>query len=408
MKNIKSILTVLFLFAVCWNVTAQEVAIFPQLGHSGSINSIAFSPDNKYILSNSDDQTSKLWDINSGRIIRTFNNSFGSVIFSPNGNQILSGGANKIVLYDTNTGNEIWTINDDNYSFVFNSNGRQIIYNGANNNKILIDRLTGREIKTFRFIESIRNTLTFTPDGRNIISVSEDLKLVLWDTVTGQEIRTFNGFAGNVFNLKFSPDGNQVLSYASEGIIKLWDIATGRENKAYSGFNWNGIDNGQFIDFSPDGNQIAALSSSRGIVKIWDIATGREIRTLTSQLNTLSGGTYGNHYVKFSQDGRQILAFLGSKGIIIWDVNSGREIINISLEENNWLTTSEVIFSQDGRNIVFCHNYNVKILEITSGREIRTINNFEYISDITLSPDRRHIITGLRDGTIDLFDNPKI
>ena len=49
-----------------------EVAVFPQLGHSDYVNSVAFSPDGKYALSGSRDNTLKLWDVATGREIRTF------------------------------------------------------------------------------------------------------------------------------------------------------------------------------------------------------------------------------------------------------------------------------------------------------------------------------------------------
>jgi len=41
-------------------------------GHTDWVTSVAFSPDGKYILSGSWDTTLKLWDIETGRLIRTF------------------------------------------------------------------------------------------------------------------------------------------------------------------------------------------------------------------------------------------------------------------------------------------------------------------------------------------------
>ena len=46
------------------------VEIVPQMGHSMSVTSVAFSPDGKTALSGSADNMVKLWDLATGREIR--------------------------------------------------------------------------------------------------------------------------------------------------------------------------------------------------------------------------------------------------------------------------------------------------------------------------------------------------
>ena len=42
------------------------------IGHTGGVNSVCFSPDGRYILSGSSDNLIKLWDVETGKEVRTF------------------------------------------------------------------------------------------------------------------------------------------------------------------------------------------------------------------------------------------------------------------------------------------------------------------------------------------------
>jgi hypothetical protein len=63
-------------------------------GHESFVNSVAFSPDGKLIVSGSDDNTVRLWDIEGNRVGQPFQgheDSVNSVAFSPDGKLIVSG-----------------------------------------------------------------------------------------------------------------------------------------------------------------------------------------------------------------------------------------------------------------------------------------------------------------------------
>jgi WD40 repeat protein len=69
-------------------------------GHSDYINSVAFSPDGKYLASGSKDKTIKLWNVQSQKQVITLQDDslcVYSVAFSPDGKYLASGSLDKTV-----------------------------------------------------------------------------------------------------------------------------------------------------------------------------------------------------------------------------------------------------------------------------------------------------------------------
>ena len=123
---VKKTVFLLFALVAVAILCAQEVKVYPQLGHSSNVSSVAFSPDGKQIVSGSLDSTIKLWDTESGREIRTLGYTHGvlSVAFSLDGKQVLSSSFDgTLKLWDMVTGHVIRTFSghtDGVMSVVFN------------------------------------------------------------------------------------------------------------------------------------------------------------------------------------------------------------------------------------------------------------------------------------------------
>lgn len=83
---------------------APSAELFLQLGHSGPVSAVAFSPDGATLVSASLDKTLKLWDVPSRKLLATLDghsSSVTAVAFSPDGKMLASGSTdNMLKLWD--------------------------------------------------------------------------------------------------------------------------------------------------------------------------------------------------------------------------------------------------------------------------------------------------------------------
>ncbi len=100
--------------SVCFAQDTAPPEIVIQKGHSDSVYSVSLSSDGKIIASGSNDETVKVWDTKTGKLLRTLKGHSGSVFsvsYSPDGKTIASGSWDtQIIMWEMNTGNVLVTL----------------------------------------------------------------------------------------------------------------------------------------------------------------------------------------------------------------------------------------------------------------------------------------------------------
>nr|VFK14709.1 MAG: WD domain-containing protein, G-beta repeat-containing protein [Candidatus Kentron sp. LFY] len=260
-----------------WDVASgEEIRTFR--GHSDKVNSVAFSPDGRTVLSGSHDRTLKRWDVASGEEMRTFrghDQGVSSVAFSPDGRTVLSGSwDNTLKLWDVASGEEMRTFRGHDqgiWSVAFSPDGRMVLSGSGDHILKLWDTGSGRAVRTFRGHSAWVSSVAFSPNGRTVLSGSFNNTLKLWDVASGGEIRTFpkngtNQHSGSVFSVAFSPDGRMVLSGSIDKTLKLWDVASGEAIRTFREHS----DEVKSVAFSPDGRR-AASGDRDGVIILWGV-----------------------------------------------------------------------------------------------------------------------------------------
>lgn len=390
---------------------SEKPEIFVQMGHTHNVTSVAFSPDGKYALSGSIDKTMKLWDVVTGREIRTFSGSTArvtSIAITQDGRYTVSGDediTNNIKLWDITSGKQIRTFSGHEGgtgAIAFSPDGKHILSTGgvvSDKTLKLWDVASGMEIRTFGGSTSPVTSIAVTPDGKYVISGSWDNSVTptqkpdgtfieakakstdntirVWEIATGRQVKAFHKSGNWVETIAITPDGKYVISGHYEDSARMWEIASGRQVKVFDG---DGVSS---IAISPDGKH--ALFGCVMEMKLWDIAAGREIRAFKG----LKGWV---HSIVFSPDGKHVLSGDDSTTPKLWDIVSGKENRRFGGYTQQ---VASVVLSPDGNQMVLAQNYGLlNTWDISTGRQLKMLKHTLGIKTVSISSNGTRVVAG--------------
>ncbi|KAF9359649.1 hypothetical protein BGX26_011803, partial [Mortierella sp. AD094] len=298
-----------------WDVGAGNC--IPSLqAHSAKVKSVVYSPRGCQIASGSWDKTVRLWDVDSGDCIRTLQCHDGQaknvdtlvyvtcVAYSPKGDRIASKCDDETVrLWDVDTGDCIHTFrghSDSIWSVVYSPKGVQIASGSWDWSVRLWDTDTGDCVHTLRGHGFNVTSVVYSPKGDRVASGSWDTTIRLWDVDTGDCVHVLRGHTDQVDTVAYSPKGNQIASGSSDMNVRLWDAETGDCVHTLKGHN-HGV---RIVVFSPKGDQIASGSPDRS-VRLWDVDTGACVHILKGHKGYVTSVAYspkGEQIASGSQD----------------------------------------------------------------------------------------------------------
>jgi WD40 repeat protein len=341
----KIIFAILLILGSLSTSFSQDAVIL--LGNKGNVNSVAFSPDSKTIVSGDEKGNLLFWDVSSNT--KTYSLETGSnvtsVNYSPahldlliytslNGEvTIMKAGSKEIV--------KNFSKKDNCYYAVFSPDGKQFavaftreptekdkdkgirinyfvdIHETAKYERTKTLRLTnlkdsdgelfGSELfETYRFNSF---NCDFNSIGTYIATGSMGKNIPIYSFEYSKFAPTYKGHSGRVFFVTFSGDGNYMASASKDETAKIWNISSGSTILTLKGHT-NDVNSAAF---SPDSKYLATASDDE-TVKIWEVKT-------TKLITTLTGFNADVITVKFSPDGKYLAAGGVNEKVLLWETS---------------------------------------------------------------------------------------
>ena len=301
-------------------VNAIERNTFAQVrqfrGHTGSVNSVAFSPDGKRAVSG-DSSAVRLWDVVTGKKLLeddSHRDRVMAVAFSRDGKYVASGSEDrKVILYDAATlrvlclirahradvrsvaftpngtrlvsadlagGVFVWSIPDGkqlgrlqgagfvNTLSAIPIDDERLVISPVGETSSLLRAMDPKDTATYKFTQHTGKVTSaaVSRDGHFLLTASQDHTLIRWDLRTRKSTYQMRGHTATVSAVAFSPDGKLAVSGGTDMELRMWDLITGKAIRGLPGHTstiWS-------VAVSPDGKH-ALSGSADGTMRLWSV-----------------------------------------------------------------------------------------------------------------------------------------
>ena len=224
-----------------------------QAAHMSIVESLAYSPDGKYVASGSF-QEIKLWDVQTGEIKARITGLVDRVVtlaFTSDGKTLAAGGGaatedGELKLYEIPSG------------------------------KLIIDIKSAHSDTVFG--------VCFSPDDKMLASCGADKFVKVWEVPSGKFVKSFEGHTHHVLDVGWKSDGKLLASAGADNVIKVWNFETGEQKQTIQAHGKQ-VTRLVFVGKKPE----FVTSSGDATIKMWNVDNGGNVRNFAGNTDFVCG-----------------------------------------------------------------------------------------------------------------------
>ena len=394
---------------------------------------LAFSPDGTMLVSNSDEKPLHLWDVTSGKLIKTLTQKprLTSIIKFSNDGKTLAcqTSSEKVELWDLDTQTRRVVL-DEMDVLAFSPDSKIVAGSNRKGEIKVWDPNTGNEMSSFntKHINAL-HLLAYSSDTNTLVS-GHAKTIKVWDTFnfTQQSDRISFDISPNA--LVFSPKDMTVTNVESfthfrmtkgpktvvenfSSKVSVWKTHTGdklselpvesrKGDGPEPGLKYNTSTSSQYdnVTFSKNGFMLAAVLNSDSASKDYRFTIHLWAIPFEKSHAILKGHTANINAIVLTPDGKTLASGSDDATIRIWDTSTGNQLLSLPSDK-----TRVLAISVDGKILASSNHKNIKLWDISTAAQLKTLKlEDDYVTKLAISPDNSMLTSGNHDGRIRLWD----
>jgi WD40 repeat protein len=376
--------------------------------HDRAVLSVRFSPDEKKIISASEDKTAVVREIDpdlSGPLIMPKKIEHADIVFcaemSKDGKQVVTASSDYSIKISDVTERQPYNLRfeyiySNGQKHCYTPNSRQIYIAGRLRNeksKMLIRRWDLRsDARTDKTIETEQGIgkILLTNDAKYLILSLFDKRIILMDAKKMKilkEIKVDKLFARATH---LCNNDKEIMVVTEDGFVYFRDLETFEEVRPHYKTNFYLRVDARIV-----------LDKTENILIFADNNCGISIHDLSERTSKRLIFTSYTRGLDISPDSK-ILAVSDSQNIILWDLHYHKSIKELKGHET---AVRACKFSPDGNYLLTCDEDTIKLWDIKSGECFNNFNHHEArIEHVDFSPDGKKCVSIDDSGYIKLWD----